>query len=200
MSDMPNPDQQPEAALIERRRKAQRPILSVRKAAEMAGMSEGRWRQIVLGYQSAAGHKIPVVGPAETIQRMLDATGSVSAKELEELNEYRPDVAALYRLNTGSGTVRWGGTAVGVAPPDPLELLRRARNQIDEAIAALEGSRDAQEPEPQQGAGGASGGGESGASSPIVGSPEGETEWAPEIPESPTQARTDDSRRRPGTA
>lgn len=198
MSDMPNPDQQPEAALIERKRKAQRPILSVRKAAEMAGMSEGRWRQIVLGYQSAAGHKIPVVGPAETIKRMLDATGTVSTEELEELDEYRPDVAALYRLNTSSGTVRWGGTAMGVTPPEPLELLRRVRDQIDEAITALERSRDARAPQPVEGEGGASGGSESGAP-PIVGTGR-PVEWAPEIPESPTRARTDDSRRQPGIA
>lgn len=172
MSDMPTPDQPSEAALIERKRKAQRPILSVRKAAEMAGMSEGRWRQIVLGYQSAGGHKIPVVGPAETIQRMLDATGTVSVEELEELKLCRPDVAELYRRNAGSGTVAWAGTAVGVTPPDPLELLRRAREQIDEAIAAMEGSRDAQAPQQIEGTGSAPGGGESGSGAPIAPSAE----------------------------
>lgn len=168
MSDMPTPEQQPEAALIERKRKAQRPILSVRKASEMAGLSEGRWRQIVLGYQSAAGHKIPVTGPAETIKRMLDATGGMSANELVELSTYRPDVAELYERNEGRGTISWNGSAAGETPTDPLDLLRRAQGQIEQAIAILERGRNDQAPEPQQGTGSQTGGGQGGGRPPIA--------------------------------
>src|SRR5690349_2364766 len=47
------PAQRPEGALLERARERQEPRLSGRAAALAAGISEGRWRQIVNGYMSA---------------------------------------------------------------------------------------------------------------------------------------------------
>ncbi|WP_019548420.1 helix-turn-helix domain-containing protein [Streptomyces sulphureus] len=44
--------------------------LSQRKAAERAGISETRWRQIVAGYQRVGGQEVAVTAPAETIARM----------------------------------------------------------------------------------------------------------------------------------
>lgn len=47
---------------------------SIRHAADLASISEGRWRQIVKGYQQMAGGiKAPVNAPAETLARMVAA-------------------------------------------------------------------------------------------------------------------------------
>lgn len=62
------------AQAIERARMARK--MSVRRAAAVAGMSEGRWRQIAKGYQSAAkGVRVPVNAPPETLARMANAVG-----------------------------------------------------------------------------------------------------------------------------
>lgn len=67
MSERPEPP--PEARLIAATLK--RAHMSVREAARRAGISEGRWRQIMNGYQTvSAGVHIPVIGPAETVARM----------------------------------------------------------------------------------------------------------------------------------
>ncbi|MFJ2178949.1 helix-turn-helix domain-containing protein [Streptomyces sp. NPDC087851] len=67
MSSPPQP--RPEGELIKRAMKRKR--LSARKAATAAGMSEGRWRQIVNGYQHvSAGQTMAVTGPADTVARM----------------------------------------------------------------------------------------------------------------------------------
>ena len=76
------PEQPPEGRLIAVAQKRSR--LSIRKAAELAGMSDARWRQIVNGYQIVSGGlRIPVRGPAETLARMAQAVG-VTAEQLEE--------------------------------------------------------------------------------------------------------------------
>lgn len=74
MATMPDKPQQPaEGALIQRAMIRQR--LSARQAATKAAMSEGRWRQIVAGYQSARGQHIPVTAPPATLARMAQAVG-----------------------------------------------------------------------------------------------------------------------------
>jgi transcriptional regulator with XRE-family HTH domain len=66
--------QKPWGRLIDQSRK--RAGLSVRKAASAAGISEGRWRQIVNGYQSAGGGQtITVEGPDDTVARMAEVAG-----------------------------------------------------------------------------------------------------------------------------
>lgn len=76
--------------LIEDARKALRPKVSARKAAERAGISEGRWRQITKGYQATAGGRIPVPGPVETLARMARVVG-VSPEQMAAAG--RQDVA-----------------------------------------------------------------------------------------------------------
>lgn len=50
--------------------------LSARKAAEMADLSEARWRHIVSGAQPVtSGVWAPVRGPAETVARMARVVG-----------------------------------------------------------------------------------------------------------------------------
>lgn len=52
-----------------------RPVLSSRKAAALAGMSETRWRQIEQGYELRAGVKVPVSTTVDTLGRMAEAVG-----------------------------------------------------------------------------------------------------------------------------
>lgn len=50
--------------------------LSFRKAADAAGMSEGRWRQIELGYQQvASGVRVPAKPKAMTVASMAVVVG-----------------------------------------------------------------------------------------------------------------------------
>lgn len=58
--------------------------LSARKLASQAGISEGRWRQIVNGYQSMGGGQyVPVVAPPLTLARMAEVVG-VDPTQLRE--------------------------------------------------------------------------------------------------------------------
>lgn len=84
-----------EAELIESKRKALRPIPSVRRTAPRAGISEGRWRQVVNGSQRVGGVSVPVRAPAETVVRMMRALGEISPDERRLLIAARPDVANL---------------------------------------------------------------------------------------------------------
>lgn len=86
MDERPAPP--PEGRLISAALK--RAKLSARKAADLAGMSEGRWRQIASGYQSVGGTRVPVHARAETLARMAQAVG-VAPGQLEEVG--RPDAA-----------------------------------------------------------------------------------------------------------
>ncbi|OPC79972.1 hypothetical protein B4N89_02525 [Embleya scabrispora] len=95
------PPQLPEGALIERAQGRHTPRLSNRKAAELAGISEGRWRHIVKGYQTVqAGMHARVVAPAETLARMAHAAGATPA-ELRAAN--RSDAAEAYERLLGLG-------------------------------------------------------------------------------------------------
>lgn len=91
------PEQPPEGRLIGLAQK--RAKLSGRKAADLAGMSDGRWRQIVSGYQTvSAGVYAPVRGPAETLARMAQAVG-VTPQQLEDVD--RADAAEELRTLIG---------------------------------------------------------------------------------------------------
>lgn len=87
------PEQPPEGTLIKAAQK--RTGKSARKAASEAGISEGRWRQIVDGYQSvSAGVYASVRGPAHTVARMAAAVG-LKPTDLENVG--RDDVADAMR-------------------------------------------------------------------------------------------------------
>lgn len=66
--------------------------ISARKAAKLAGISEGRWRQIANGYQTVSrGVHIPVrKAPADTVARMAHVVG-IAPEQLEEAD--RADAA-----------------------------------------------------------------------------------------------------------
>ena len=91
---MESPQQPAEARVIDAAQKSAVPKLSIRKAAERAGISEGRWRQIVKGYQGTGTGRLPVVAPDETIARMALAVG-VTDSQLDETG--RPEAAEVLR-------------------------------------------------------------------------------------------------------
>ena len=82
--------------------------VSVRKAAQQAGISESRWRQVVKGAQAISkGVQVPVVAPAATLARMAKAV-DVASEELREVG--RADAAeALRELEDGR---EWGTQAL----------------------------------------------------------------------------------------
>jgi transcriptional regulator with XRE-family HTH domain len=86
---MDKPEQPPEGRLIAEA--LRRSKLSARKASELAGMSDGRWGQIVRGYQTmGSGVFAPVRGPAETVAKMAQVVG-VTPAQLEDVG--RADAA-----------------------------------------------------------------------------------------------------------
>lgn len=91
---MTRPSQRPEGALIESALENM-PGLSATKAAERAGMSEARWRQIVKGYIShGAGQYAEVTAPAPRLARMAQVVG-VTPEQLDGAG--RPDAAEALR-------------------------------------------------------------------------------------------------------
>jgi hypothetical protein len=88
------PDPPPEGRLIAAA--ADRLDLSIREAARRAGISYGRWRQIVTGYQNVSpGVFAPVHAPAKTLAKMAAVVG-VTPEQMETEGQ-RPDVAAAMR-------------------------------------------------------------------------------------------------------
>lgn len=79
MSERPTPPR--EAALIATALK--RSNLSARAAAQRAGISDARWRQITSGYQTVSGTQVPVRAPADTLARMARTVGA-TPEQLEE--------------------------------------------------------------------------------------------------------------------
>lgn len=63
------------ARRIEEIRKRVRPKLSIRAAAEKAGISEGWWRQVVLGVQQRGDGTYPVNASDETLLDMARVVG-----------------------------------------------------------------------------------------------------------------------------
>ena len=85
------PEQPPEGRLIHDA--ANRLDLSIREAAKRAGISYGRWRQIVMGYQNISpGVYGAVHAPAKTVAKMAKVVG-VTPAELTKAG--REDAAAI---------------------------------------------------------------------------------------------------------
>lgn len=131
------------ARLIETRRLASG--MSMRRAAAAADLSEGRWRQIVKGYQQAAkGIRVPVNAPDETLARMANAM-KVHPDEMETAGH--PEVAALMRDMASGPTATATATAASHLSDDELlaELSRRltARREDDPQKVGGGDDRDA---------------------------------------------------------
>jgi hypothetical protein len=129
------PEQRPEGALIEAAREAIQPRLSGRAAAAAAGISDGRWRQIVNGYLSAGRQQyIPVVAPPDTLARMAKVVG-VTAEQLVGVG--REDAAGeLLRLQTEPT----GSHPVGTGS-DPVDLTDLTPEEIEAVKAVIRAMR-----------------------------------------------------------
>ena len=121
---MATPEAPAEARLIDEAQKSAVPALSMRKAAEMAGMSDGRWRQIVKGYQGTGTGKIPVIAPDETLARMALVVG-VTDSQLESAG--RPEAAGVLRLLLASSE----RPDVALAQVSTDRLLSELRRRIE---------------------------------------------------------------------
>lgn len=104
----------PLGALVEARR--EHLGLSKRQAARIAGISEGRWRQVVSGVQRAGGVAIPVNPRAETVAAMAHAVGvgvpealaaaGLPAELAERLADVDPTLAEVEASNLSDETKR----------------------------------------------------------------------------------------------
>lgn len=136
MSQRPEPP--PEGALIKAALK--KSGLSARKAAREAGLSEGRWRQIVDGYQIvSAGTYVPVRGPAETLARMAAVIGvSPDALDAAGRADAAGELRAMQDASQGdSHTPSPGETAMLQAIAAMQEEIRQLREKVE----GLQGDR-----------------------------------------------------------
>lgn len=93
----------PEALLIERLRTEARPRLSIRAAADAAGISDARWRQIAKGHNQASKDvRVPARAPADTLARMARVVGA-TAQQLREAGrgDAADELEAIPRQPTG---------------------------------------------------------------------------------------------------
>lgn len=129
------PEQRPEGALIEGARERMQPKMSGRAAAAAAGISDGRWRQIINGYLSAGqGHYIPVIAPPDTLARMARVVG-VSPEQLTEVG--REDAAAeLLKLMGDEVRNKFRHQHPVGTGTDPLDLTGLTPEQV-EAVREL---------------------------------------------------------------
>jgi transcriptional regulator with XRE-family HTH domain len=118
----------PEGELLEQARKLKG--LSQRKAASMAGISDGRWRQIVNGgYFATTDNWVSTVGPEDTLARMARSVG-VTADQLRAVG--RDDAADLL-LTVKGMELESDWQNVGNA----RDRLVAIRDQIDAVIQDL---------------------------------------------------------------
>ncbi len=122
------PEQPPEGRLIADA--ADRMNLSLRKAADRAGISYGRWRQIVTGCQNVSpGSFAAVHAPAKTLAKMAAVVG-VTPAQLAEAG--REDAAeALARLQSPEAAAPELAEPGDDSPPDAVKgaailIFRRA--------------------------------------------------------------------------
>ena len=120
--------------MLERLRTSHRPKLSVRSAADQAGMSDARWRQIAKGFKyEAGGIRIPARAPADTLARMAKVVGA-TPEQLREVD--RADAADELEAMTSRQTQFQGAVAKEPPlPPLPDEFNRRAIRSVAEQKA-----------------------------------------------------------------
>lgn len=123
MSELKRRHQRPEGVLIEEAL-ARPPKMSIRALGRRVGLSEGRVRQIINGYQSMQGQVLEVTGPAETVARLAFAAG-VDAEALESVGR-RDAAEVLARLEAPDAT--------------PIRVARGL--SVDQAVAVFGATMD----------------------------------------------------------
>lgn len=133
----------PEGVLIDELRDAHRPRLSVRKAAEQAGISEGRWRQIVKGYQQVTSDvRAPVRAPADTLARMAKVVGA-TPEQLRNANreDAAEELQALTQAPAATDEQILGSVGVGIRNLGAATLAMVDAFQATEMVTAAESKR-----------------------------------------------------------
>jgi transcriptional regulator with XRE-family HTH domain len=129
------PDQPPEGRLLATALKDSG--LSIREASRRAGISYGRWRQVVNGVQHVSpGNFAAVHAPAGTLARMAQAVGITA--DAMEAEGARPDAAAEMRRTPPSPRPQddgWPGEAPG-RPAEKAEDLGRLASFVTSARLA----------------------------------------------------------------
>ena len=127
-----HPQPPPEAELIRASREAP-PKMTIRHAADLAAMSEGRWRQLENGGWKRRGRWETETAPAQTLALMARAVG-ITPQQLESVSRHdaAAELAALPPLER---------------PLDPLEELREIVRIQGEQIRKLMGLDDDEEDE-----------------------------------------------------
>lgn len=129
---MTSPYKRPEGDLLSRLRKRAPQEISQRAAAQLAGISEGRWRQIEAGYSSPGrGQRVEVIAPADTLARMVRVLGGTE----DELRDAQREDAAEQLTQLGGPDTSFV-SQVGVAPGETsnaeiLEAIRQMREAVD---------------------------------------------------------------------
>ena len=123
------PAQPPEGKLIAAAQ--ERSGQSIRKAAEQAGISYGRWRQIASGVQHVSpGNYAAVHAPAKTVARMAAVVG-ITAEQLETEGQ-RPDAAEALREMRKAEPAEAQAPATSATPfREPLFGALSAAERID---------------------------------------------------------------------
>ena len=86
---------------MERLRNESRPKLSIRAAAEAAGISDARWRQIAKGHNQAAKDvRVPARAPADTLARMARVVGATADQLREVGREDAADELAALKMSS----------------------------------------------------------------------------------------------------
>jgi transcriptional regulator with XRE-family HTH domain len=127
--------------------------LNVRQASQRAGISEGRWRQLELGYQQAAGGvRIPANPKSTTVRAVATAVGLDLVSAFEAVGLPVPDdVLAGPQVEVDRPSV--GARAQdaedalfrlppGLTPRQRENALRIAQGAIREYLATLEDEED----------------------------------------------------------
>lgn len=107
---MQRPPAPPEAELLRRARLGNRPKLSIRAAARLAGVSEVRWRQIEAGYETRGDVAIPARATDGTLAHMAAAV-DVSPQQLTDAGREDAALVLVEILRHGSRASAGAGTA-----------------------------------------------------------------------------------------
>ncbi|WP_158608009.1 helix-turn-helix domain-containing protein [Nocardia panacis] len=95
----------------------ERARLSKREAAKRAGISEARWRQLELGYETVRGQTLPVRTTPETVSGIAETTGA-DRRQLLAAAGFDPAVADV-PVGLMPQTIYVGGLAA-----DDIEKVR----------------------------------------------------------------------------
>jgi hypothetical protein len=109
--------------------------LSKREAARRAGVSEGRWRQVVTGRHTSGGVQIPVNPKPETVIKMAQGVGADPRRAL--------DLAGLDSTLLSEDQEPGAPVGEGIDPAAMADLQRLSPDEVEKVRAYARGLLDA---------------------------------------------------------